>query len=149
MSDYVDGNMLAGVLGELFAVDVTTAVGTCVSCGTSGAIAQAHVYPAAPARGEQWRIAHAGTSRAIGLISRIGCSDPVTVMLWAAVVAGPVDHGRPAETASSAAAVPSSAGLAGRRLRAACPERPTTRLPLPPRPRSLRTPHWSRSPAAR
>jgi predicted RNA-binding Zn-ribbon protein involved in translation (DUF1610 family) len=48
MSDYVDGNMLAGVLGELFTMDVTTAVGTCASCGASVAIAQAHVYPNAP-----------------------------------------------------------------------------------------------------
>jgi hypothetical protein len=48
MSDYLDGNMLAGMLGELFTVDVTTAVGQCVSCGTSGAIAQARVYPAGP-----------------------------------------------------------------------------------------------------
>ena len=48
MSDYVDGNMLAGVLGELFTMDVTTAVGTCASCGASGAIAQARVYPDAP-----------------------------------------------------------------------------------------------------
>ncbi len=48
MSDYLDGNMLAGILGELFTVDVTTAVGQCVACGTSGAIAQAHVYPDAP-----------------------------------------------------------------------------------------------------
>lgn len=48
MSDHLDGNMLAGILGELFTVDVTTAVGQCVSCGTSGAIAQAHVYSDAP-----------------------------------------------------------------------------------------------------
>jgi hypothetical protein len=46
MSDHVDGNMLAGMLRELFTVDVTTATGECVSCGTSSAIAQAHVYPA-------------------------------------------------------------------------------------------------------
>jgi hypothetical protein len=48
MSDYVDGNMLAGVLGELFTMDVTTAVAMCASCGASSAIAQAHVYPDAP-----------------------------------------------------------------------------------------------------
>jgi DNA-directed RNA polymerase subunit RPC12/RpoP len=48
MSDYVDGNMLAGVLGELFTMDVTTAVARCASCGASSAIAQAHVYPDAP-----------------------------------------------------------------------------------------------------
>ncbi len=48
MSAYVDGNVLAGALGELFAVDVTTAVGECVTCGTSGAIAQTRVYTDAP-----------------------------------------------------------------------------------------------------
>jgi len=48
MSDHLDGNMLAGALGELFAVDVTTAVGRCASCGTSAVIAQARVYPAGP-----------------------------------------------------------------------------------------------------
>jgi hypothetical protein len=48
MTSHLDGNMLAGILGELFTVDVTAAVGQCTSCGTSGAIAQAHVYPDAP-----------------------------------------------------------------------------------------------------
>jgi len=48
MSDHLDGNMLAGALGELFAVDLTTAVGRCASCGTSAVIAQAHVYPGGP-----------------------------------------------------------------------------------------------------
>ena len=45
---YVDGNALAGVFGELFAVEVTTAIGRCASCGTSSAIAQAHVYSRGP-----------------------------------------------------------------------------------------------------
>jgi Family of unknown function (DUF6510) len=48
MSDYMDGNMLGGTLGELFTMDVTSAVGTCASCGASMAIAQARVYPHAP-----------------------------------------------------------------------------------------------------
>ncbi|HEY6276907.1 MAG TPA: DUF6510 family protein [Streptosporangiaceae bacterium] len=48
MSDHLDGNMLAGTLGELFTVDITTAIGRCVSCGASSAVAQAHVYPDAP-----------------------------------------------------------------------------------------------------
>ena len=48
MSDYMDGNMLGGTLGELFSMDVTGATGTCVSCGASWAIAQARVYPHAP-----------------------------------------------------------------------------------------------------
>jgi hypothetical protein len=41
MSDYMDGNMLGGALGELFSMDVTSAVGTCVSCGASWAIPHA------------------------------------------------------------------------------------------------------------
>jgi hypothetical protein len=45
---YVDGNALAGVFGELFAVEVTTAMGTCTFCGTRGAIAQTHVYGRGP-----------------------------------------------------------------------------------------------------
>src|SRR2546430_1101857 len=48
MSDYMDGNMLGGTLGELFSMDVTSAVATCVSCGASWAIAQTRVYPHAP-----------------------------------------------------------------------------------------------------
>jgi hypothetical protein len=48
MTAHLDGNMLAGALRELFAVDVTTAVGECVSCGTRGAIAQTRVYADAP-----------------------------------------------------------------------------------------------------
>jgi hypothetical protein len=48
MSDHLDGNMLAGALGELFTVDITAAIARCASCGTSSAVAQAHVYPDAP-----------------------------------------------------------------------------------------------------
>ena len=48
MNASLDGNVLAGALSELFAVDITSATGKCVSCGTSGAIGQARVYSAAP-----------------------------------------------------------------------------------------------------
>jgi ribosomal protein S27E len=48
MSDYMDGNMLGGTLGELFSMDVTSATVTCVSCGASWAIAQTRVYSHAP-----------------------------------------------------------------------------------------------------
>ncbi len=48
MTDYMDGNMLGGTLGELFSMDVTGATVTCVSCGASLAIAQTRVYPHAP-----------------------------------------------------------------------------------------------------
>lgn len=44
----VDGNGLAGPLRELFAVDLTVAVGTCAGCGRTGPLAEAVVYPHAP-----------------------------------------------------------------------------------------------------
>jgi Zn finger protein HypA/HybF involved in hydrogenase expression len=48
MSDHLDGNVLAGMLGELFTMDITTAVAECVSCGSTGPIARVHVYADAP-----------------------------------------------------------------------------------------------------
>ncbi|HEX9356199.1 MAG TPA: DUF6510 family protein [Streptosporangiaceae bacterium] len=48
MTTHLDGNALAGPLGEVFAVDITTAVGQCASCGTSQAMGQAMVYTDAP-----------------------------------------------------------------------------------------------------
>lgn len=46
--DHVDGNALAGPLSELFAVDVTAAIGQCVNCGLTGPIAALRVYDRAP-----------------------------------------------------------------------------------------------------
>ena len=40
----LDGNAIAGVLGELFAVEMTTAVGTCSSCGAAGPVGAVRVY---------------------------------------------------------------------------------------------------------
>jgi hypothetical protein len=48
MAAHLDGNVLGGTLGELFARDMTVAVGQCASCGASGAIGQALVYPDGP-----------------------------------------------------------------------------------------------------
>jgi hypothetical protein len=49
MSEQVlDGNALAGALGEIFAVDVTAAVATCTGCGLVGAVATLRVYARAP-----------------------------------------------------------------------------------------------------
>ena len=39
-----DGNTLAGPLSEVFAVEVTTAIGRCRSCGTSSQLATFRVY---------------------------------------------------------------------------------------------------------
>ncbi|HEV2371322.1 MAG TPA: DUF6510 family protein [Streptosporangiaceae bacterium] len=48
MTAHVDGNAIGGALGEVFGVDITTSVGRCASCGTSGAIAETRVYTNAP-----------------------------------------------------------------------------------------------------
>jgi hypothetical protein len=43
-----DGNALAGPLSEVFAVEVTTAVGRCRGCGTSSRLATLRVYGLEP-----------------------------------------------------------------------------------------------------
>jgi Zn finger protein HypA/HybF involved in hydrogenase expression len=43
----LDGNAAAGTLQQIFAVEVTTAVGTCASCGATDAVGAVHVYMAA------------------------------------------------------------------------------------------------------
>jgi hypothetical protein len=46
--DYADGNALAGPLAEIFAVDVTAAMGRCARCGNTGPVAALRVYAHAP-----------------------------------------------------------------------------------------------------
>ena len=43
----LDGNAVAGLLQEIFAVEMTTASGTCDGCGASDAMGAAHVYEGA------------------------------------------------------------------------------------------------------
>ena len=45
--DALDGNAIAGHLLELFGVELTTARGTCASCGAAGPIAALSVYVSA------------------------------------------------------------------------------------------------------
>jgi len=40
----LDGNAVAGLLREVFAVEMTTAVGTCAACGASEPVGAVHVY---------------------------------------------------------------------------------------------------------
>ena len=40
----VDGNAVAGVLREVFAVEMTTAIATCDRCGATDAIGALHVF---------------------------------------------------------------------------------------------------------
>lgn len=48
IDDYLDGNAAAGELSEIFAMDVTSAVGKCVHCGVTKRFAEAHLYMQAP-----------------------------------------------------------------------------------------------------
>jgi len=41
---HIDGNALAGPLSEVFSIDITDAVGRCVSCGDEAVLARAMVY---------------------------------------------------------------------------------------------------------
>jgi hypothetical protein len=40
----LDGNAIAGLLQEVFAVEMTTAIGTCGGCGAAGPVGAVHVY---------------------------------------------------------------------------------------------------------
>jgi hypothetical protein len=44
----LDGNAAAGVLSEVFAVDVTAAIGQCAGCGSRGPLGGAGSYLEAP-----------------------------------------------------------------------------------------------------
>jgi hypothetical protein len=44
----LDGNAMAGMLREIFAVDITAAVTTCAGCGRAGAVAALRIYTPAP-----------------------------------------------------------------------------------------------------
>lgn len=44
----LDGNTMAGALGEVFAVDISVAVIECAGCGHTGVVAEAVVYADAP-----------------------------------------------------------------------------------------------------
>jgi Zn finger protein HypA/HybF involved in hydrogenase expression len=40
----LDGNAVAGLLQEVFAVEMTTAIGTCDTCGATEAVGALHVF---------------------------------------------------------------------------------------------------------
>jgi predicted RNA-binding Zn-ribbon protein involved in translation (DUF1610 family) len=44
----LDGNAIAGLLVDVFGTEMTTAKGTCTSCGTSAQLAELAVYVRAP-----------------------------------------------------------------------------------------------------
>jgi len=57
----LDGNAIAGLLQEVFAVEMTTAVGTCNGCGASEPVGAVHVYRGA---GIVMRCPHCGNALA-------------------------------------------------------------------------------------
>jgi Family of unknown function (DUF6510) len=57
----LDGNAVAGLLQEVFAVEMTTAVGTCAGCGAAGPVGAVHVYRGA---GIVLRCQHCGNTLA-------------------------------------------------------------------------------------
>lgn len=44
----LDGNAIAGLLSDVFGEEMTTAVGTCASCGASRQVAEVDVYERGP-----------------------------------------------------------------------------------------------------
>ena len=50
----LDGNAIAGLLGEIFAVEMTTAHGTCASCGAVNEVGRVDVYVHAPGTVVRW-----------------------------------------------------------------------------------------------
>ena len=40
----LDGNAVAGLLQEVFAVEMTTAIGTCANCGATEPVGAVHVF---------------------------------------------------------------------------------------------------------
>ena len=40
----LDGNAVAGILQEVFAVEMTTAIGTCKACGATDRVGALHVF---------------------------------------------------------------------------------------------------------
>jgi hypothetical protein len=44
----LDGNAIGGLLRDVFGTEMTTAVGTCATCGASGPMAETVVYLRAP-----------------------------------------------------------------------------------------------------
>ncbi len=44
----LDGNAIGGLLRQIFAMEMTNAVGTCASCGAVNEVGRVHVYVHAP-----------------------------------------------------------------------------------------------------
>ena len=67
----MDGNVLAGVLGEVFGVDVTAALVSCEGCGRQQAVAELVVYDAGMGATARCRGCGAVVLRAVQIRSEV------------------------------------------------------------------------------
>jgi hypothetical protein len=72
--DALDGNAIAGQLEEIFGRDVTTAIGTCASCGAVGRVAEFVVYLEAPGTVARCRSCRA-VLMVVATIREVSCVD--------------------------------------------------------------------------
>jgi hypothetical protein len=76
----LDGNAVAGSLHEVFAVEMTTAIGTCGGCGAAGPVGAAHLYRA-PASCSAVHTAATRSRRSLRVIRGFGSTSPA-FELW-------------------------------------------------------------------
>ena len=79
--DHLDVNVLAGVLGEVFAVDMTTAPRRCTGCGVVAALAAHRAY-----QGAGWVVRCPGCDT---VALRMGVFDDELTFMWSGVVTVP------------------------------------------------------------
>jgi hypothetical protein len=72
MMETLDGNAIAGLLQEVFGTEMTDAVGTCATCGTTGPVAETVVYLRVPGTVVRCRVC-GGMLMVIATIRGINC----------------------------------------------------------------------------
>ena len=70
----LDGNAIAGLLAHVFGEEMTSAIGTCAVCRTSGAVATCVVYTRAPGTVARCRVC-ASVLMVLVTIREVTCVD--------------------------------------------------------------------------
>ena len=91
----LDGNALAGALSEVFAVDVTAAIGQCAHCRSSRPIAETVVYLNAPGMVARCASCDAVVLRMVRDAGRAWLDLRGLVSLQVAIPAGPAEPAAP------------------------------------------------------
>jgi Family of unknown function (DUF6510) len=84
----LDGNAVAGVLGEVFAFEVTEARGRCDSCGAVAFFAEAHVYAHSLAPGAVVRCSSCEAMLAVVVVAAGRTRVGLTGLTWLEAPAG-------------------------------------------------------------